>query len=74
MSCITTFSTKLFTLAIAPFLLISVGIPYEFAMVSDMYIILSLRKEVWGDRYAHLAAHSLKDLNKIVALSLILLL
>ena len=46
MSCITTFSTKLFTLAIAPFLLLSVGIPYEFAMVSDMYIILSLRKEV----------------------------
>ena len=37
MSCIITFSTKLFTLAIAPFLLISVGIPYEFAMVSDVH-------------------------------------
>ena len=37
--------TKIFTLAIAPFLFISVGVLCEFAMVQDAYILVSLQEE-----------------------------
>ena len=36
-----TCSTKIFTLAVAPFLVISVGVFCGFAMVPDMYILMS---------------------------------
>ena len=34
-------STKILTLGIAPVLFLSVGVPCEFAMVPDMYILQS---------------------------------
>ena len=36
-----TYYTKILTLAIAPFLSISIGVLCEFAMVLDVYILLS---------------------------------
>ena len=42
--CITC-STKILTLAIAPFLFISVGVICEFAMVPHVYILLSPQEE-----------------------------
>ena len=41
-----TYSTKIFTLAIAPFLFILVDVLCEFAMVSGVYILLSPQEEV----------------------------
>ena len=38
-------STKILTLAIAPFLFISVGVLCEFTMESDVYILLSVQEE-----------------------------
>ena len=41
-----TYSTKIFTLAIGPFLFILVGFLCEFAMVLGVYILLSPQEEV----------------------------
>ena len=65
MSYSITFSFKILTLEITPFLFIFVGIPCEFAMVSDVYILLSPQEEKvstssWGERHTHLAVHSSK--------------
>ena len=38
-------STKILILAIAPFLIISVGVLCEFAMVRDVYIYILLSKK-----------------------------
>ena len=73
-----TFSTKIFTLAIASFLLISFGIPYEFAMVPYVYLLLTpLEKEVHSSsseyRHAPLAAHSSKRFKPSTAIILLCL-
>ena len=40
-----TYSTKILTLAIAPFLFILIGILCEFAIVSGVYTLLSSQEE-----------------------------
>ena len=73
MSYTVTFSAKILTLGIAPFLFISVGIRCEFASVPDVYILLFPQEEevhysYRGDGYAHLATHSSKRLNFFLSL------
>ena len=54
-----TCSTKILTLAIAPFLFIFVGIICEFAMVPGVYILLSpAEEEVHYSSERHRSAHS----------------
>ena len=60
-------STQILILAIVPFSFISVSILCEFAMLADVYILLSPQEEdvhssSWRDRCTHLAAHSPKRL------------
>ena len=60
-------STQILILAMVPFSFISVSIPCEFAMLADVYILLSPQEEdvhssSWRDRCTHLAAHSSKRL------------
>ena len=72
-------STRIFILAIAPLLFISVRILYEFAMLPDFtaryHILLSSQEEVhyssWGNRCTHLAAHSSKRLNPLSVIILV---
>ena len=68
-----TCSSKILTLAIAPFLFILVGVLFEFAMVSGVYILLSLRKKrsvlLSVDTHVHIQQHiHQKDLNLCLAL------
>ena len=59
MSYSITFSTKILTLAIAPFLFISVDVLCKFAMVPGEYILLFPQEEA-VHRFTHSAAHSSK--------------
>ena len=76
MSYSITCSTKILTLAIAPFLFISIGVLCEFAMVPGVYVLLFPHEEEvhsssWGDKCAHLAAYSSKRLKPLSAIILI---
>ena len=64
-------STQILILAMVPFSFISVSILCEFAMLADVYILLSPQEEdvhssSWRDRCTHLAAHSPKRLVSLV--------
>ena len=66
-----TCSTKILTLAIAPFLFIFISIICEFTMVSGRYILLSSQKEevhysFWGHRCTHSAAYSSKRFKSLL--------
>ena len=78
MSYSITFSTKILTLEIAPILFISVEVSCEFALVLDVYIVLSpLGEEVpssaCGDRYTYVTAHSSKRFKLLPVMLLICL-
>ena len=69
-------STQILILAIAPLSFISVSILCEFAMLPDVYILLSPQEEevhssYWGDRSTHLAAYSSKRLNLLSVIILV---
>ena len=71
-------STQILTLAIEPLLLTSVSILYEFALLSDVYILLSTQGEEvhsssWADWCTHLAAHSSKRLTAFFVVILVCL-
>ena len=71
-------STQILILAILPLLFISVSIFCEFAMLPDVYILLSPQEEEvhsssWGNRCTHLAAHSSKRLNPLSVIILVCL-
>ena len=77
MPCSITCSTKILTLAVAPFLFILVGVIFEFAMMPDVYILWSPQEEevhysYWGHKFTHSATHSskrFKPLSDIMLLS-----
>ena len=75
MSYSITCSTRILTLAIAPFLFISVGILCEFAMALDVYILLTLRKKgahfFMRDRCKNSAAYSSKRFKPLSAIILL---
>ena len=62
-------STQILILAIVPLLFISVSIFCEFAMLPDVYILLSPQEEKvhfsWGNRCTHLAADPSKILSPL---------
>ena len=62
------FSTKVFTSVTAAFSFISVGIPCEFAMVPDVYILLQTHLKVLIKKIL-----TFKYACEIIALSLVLL-
>ena len=71
-------STENLILAIAPLSFISVAILCEFAILPDVYILLSPQEEEarsssWGDRCTHLEAHSSKLLNTLPVIILVCL-
>ena len=66
-----TCSTKILTLAIAPFLFIFISIICEFTMVPGRYILLSSQKEevhysFWGHRCTHSVAYSTKRFKSLL--------
>ena len=71
-------STENLILAIAPLSFISVAILCEFAILPDVYILLSPQEEEahsssWGDRCTHLETHSSKLLNTLPVIILVCL-
>ena len=71
-------STQILILATTPLSFISVSIFYKFAMLPDVYILLSPQEEEvysssLGRRCTHLAAHSSKRLNPLSVIILVCL-
>ena len=67
---------QIFILGIAPLLSISVSILSEFAMLPDVYILLSHQQEEvdsssWGNKRTNLAANSSKILKPLSAIILV---
>ena len=77
--CLTvSLSTQILILAIVPLLFSSVRILCEFAMLLDVYILLSPWEEEvhcssWGNRCTNLVAHSSKRLNPLSVIILVCL-
>ena len=75
MSYSITCSTKILTLAIAPFLFVFVGVNCEFAILPGVYILLSPQEEevlilpkIYRHRCTHLATHSSKRFKPLFTL------
>ena len=70
-------STQIINLVITPLSFTSASMLCEFAMLPDMYILLSPQKEKvhssWWNRCTHLAAHSSKRLNSLSVIILVCL-
>ena len=69
-------STQILFLTMASLSFISVNIFWEFAMLPDVYILLSPQEEEvhsssWGNRCIHLAAHPSKILNLLSVIILV---